>query len=466
MKKFFIVTLSILLFLFGLSFGSNIDSVVSADEQSTYTSVIYDLWKDDSFLENNYPAVDNDHSLSVITLAESVDNELFVYVYNPSSVDIATSINISIQKDLPKDFVNYKLKLLSQSNTLFKYKVLDFAVTQSDARYYEITSIYRAWIEGVDDAPSQEGQTITEVPFVVGRLFTITGSGDSLKVNSNDIDYIEVTQKFVGYVRYKDGNWWHLWGESACDRHFVAFSTNKQIDQLMEADIYFRSRSAHLRHYLSSLYVDSWDYHEPVESYRHLTNDDSGTYDNGKTYYTWNRIQTMDEFKNSVIYRNVYEGIIFDVTEESVITSEGLKGLAQKQWVLSFYETPYEIKKSVSEENYYSTQVGDVTILRLKFESAGVTYDLGVIDNKQSGSTDPINKVKTTVRLSRLAKIIIAIVVLLLLLPLIIPILPHILKILWFAIKYLAKAIWWLLQKIGLLIKDIFVLPFDVLDES
>ncbi len=35
--------------------------------------------------------------------------------------------------------------------------------------------------------------------------------------------------------------------------------------------------------------------------------------------------------------------------------------------------------------------VGDVTILRLKFETDGVVYNLGVIDNKQTGSNDPIN---------------------------------------------------------------------------
>ena len=35
--------------------------------------------------------------------------------------------------------------------------------------------------------------------------------------------------------------------------------------------------------------------------------------------------------------------------------------------------------------------VGNVTILRLKFETDGITYNLGVIDNKQTGSTEPSN---------------------------------------------------------------------------
>ena len=39
-----------------------------------------------------------------------------------------------------------------------------------------------------------------------------------------------------------------------------------------------------------------------------------------------------------------------------------------------------------------STLVGDVTILRLKFVTDGITYNLGVIDNKQTGGRDPSNE--------------------------------------------------------------------------
>ena len=39
-----------------------------------------------------------------------------------------------------------------------------------------------------------------------------------------------------------------------------------------------------------------------------------------------------------------------------------------------------------------STLVGDVTILRLKFLTDGITYNLGVIDNKQAGGREPSNE--------------------------------------------------------------------------
>ena len=38
--------------------------------------------------------------------------------------------------------------------------------------------------------------------------------------------------------------------------------------------------------------------------------------------------------------------------------------------------------------------VGDVTILSLKFEHLGKTFNLGVIDNKQTGSGKPVNELE------------------------------------------------------------------------
>ena len=60
--------------------------------------VMTDLRKDDEFNVNDWPADSDNYSIDVVTVAESVDGELFVYVYNPSALQkplYATSINIS-----------------------------------------------------------------------------------------------------------------------------------------------------------------------------------------------------------------------------------------------------------------------------------------------------------------------------------------------------------------------------------
>ena len=46
-----------------------------------YTNVLEDLKKDTSFDPGNYPAKADDYSLKIIQLAETVNKELFVYVY-------------------------------------------------------------------------------------------------------------------------------------------------------------------------------------------------------------------------------------------------------------------------------------------------------------------------------------------------------------------------------------------------
>ncbi len=100
--------------------------IAHAQEGKTYSNVLDDLKKDSSFNPSNYPAKSNDYSLQIIQLAESVDKELFVYVYQPSgktknfkasSINISTTINDSIS------YLNYKLELLNSNGVFYKYNL-------------------------------------------------------------------------------------------------------------------------------------------------------------------------------------------------------------------------------------------------------------------------------------------------------------------------------------------------------
>jgi len=107
--------------------------------------------------------------------------------------------------------------------------------------------------------------------------------------------------------------------------------------------------------------------------------------------------------------------------------------------------------------NEESTLVTDVMILRLKFITDGLEYNLGVIDNKQSGSADPAGVGKPTLPdifgdpdggtpwWIWLIVTIVAIVLLIALLPF----LPTILSVLF-------RALWWIIKGIARLI----ALPF------
>ena len=57
---------------------------VLAESEIEYTSVLEDLVKDENFNIEEYPVIEENYSLQVIQIAESEDNELFIYVYQPS----------------------------------------------------------------------------------------------------------------------------------------------------------------------------------------------------------------------------------------------------------------------------------------------------------------------------------------------------------------------------------------------
>ena len=82
-------------------------------------SVLTDLQKDTAFNIEDYPVNSKDYSLNVIQIAESIDKELYIYVYQPSGVFgslVASSINISTN-DL--NFINYTLCILHISQDYF-----------------------------------------------------------------------------------------------------------------------------------------------------------------------------------------------------------------------------------------------------------------------------------------------------------------------------------------------------------
>lgn len=372
-------------------------AVANADRTDIYSNVIDDLKKDSNFNSSEYRMNVLDYSLQLIQVAESVNNEVFVYIYQPSGQIVnltASSINISTTSYLEPDYKNYKLELVSSSGVFFKYLVKDITVSSAPVRYYTITSVYRPF-----DASYDKGypEHVTEVNFDVSKQFCFGTLNNEYVCSVSDIETITVTDKFVGLVRYFGG--YHLFGSGSCDSHFVAFNTDKDIDRLYEADVYYTSQNYHLsdnNSLVDWLFPDQLDFYDIEEHYANLTytqkNDFVGS-GWGHPTYSWDRIQTVDQFlEENTSYKNVYSGAILDVNVSNYITDEGKKSLEGKKWVLRFAETSYsESSLSTTGRDIIATVVGNVTILRLKFESDGQMYNLGVIDNKQSGSNDPIN---------------------------------------------------------------------------
>lgn len=375
---------------------------VSAETRE-YSDVLDDLSKDASFNPDNYPAIADDYSLKVIQIAEGSDGELFVYVYQPSGVKgklRATSINISTSVRTKNIFKNYTLSYLNSDGVFYKYIVNDFKVSDNKERHYEISSIFRAWNSDYDKE-AEADNTISEVPFIVGKQYVFNGFGSEIECSVSDIEYIKIENKFVGYIRYYGDTLGILPSyikENSTDAHFVAFSTDREIDKLLEADVYYKSQVYHSYKNGFSFSTDPWG--EVKENYKYLDYEQKSECDvsDGSIFieskHIWDRIQTTEEFLNSDVSLYAFPG--FDITEDINFTENAKEALSNTKWVLSFVETRYNWQSSSDGYDYdnYFVRVGDVSIVRLKYVTDGVTYDLGVIDNKQTGSNDPAGTVE------------------------------------------------------------------------
>ncbi len=366
--------------------GVSLASVRAAPAEITYTDVMSDLKKDESFDPEAYPADETDYSLELVQLAESVNSELFVYVYAPAGmkatateIRFSTAINDSFK---PED---YALELLDYSGTLAKYKVKDFEVKPEALRYYDVVCVFRKWLEGVDKAPVG-GQAVGSVSYPVGELWTACTLDGKVTYTVSETEVVLVSDKVCGFLRLDDGV-----TLEKTDNHYVAFSTDKPIDKLMEADVsYIYAPYEFVGKHLPTLdEVLSLVEGKGAQADVSLTADEEVVHTGNGWFartYVWNTIQSVADFKAS-----------------SDLSDSAKKDLEGKQWVLRFALTSYsEFKRNnpisvggmgtTSTYTVKGTYVSDVTILRLKFETDGVTYNLGVVDNKQSSDIIPDNK--------------------------------------------------------------------------
>ena len=446
LNKIVVLIVTLCVFLTGAQSFSAV--AAESENEKTASGVLEDLSKDASFNAANYPSNAKDYSLSVMQLAESTDKELFVYVYQPSGDKVkASSINISTTINDDISFFNYSLELLNFEGTLFKYKVTGFEVKKDPVRYYAISSIYRPFDTGIGDKKSGNN-TINEVNYAVNRQYCFGEINGKPYVNCIDIETVIVTDKFVGFVRYPDG--FKLFtGAGACDSHFVAFNTDKKIDKLFEADVYYATQKVSYDFFTEDSPFSIKFGDSKTDNYAYLKYTDKVEHTGGGFFagtYKWDRIQSVDDFIKTEDRTTVYYGAVLNSKVSSKLTDEALNELKGKKWVLRFTETSYNKvpKSGMGAATYYhaeTTMVGNVTILRLKFETDGITYNLGVIDNKQTGSTEPSNSTDIKVEPNATGKGIIYLILFVLLLVLFAPLLPYVLNAIIFIVSFPVKLI-------------------------
>ena len=376
-NKIFCVAAALVLSLFCVFESVFIKQVKVEADEVVYTDVLADLQKDSSFNVEDYPAKATDSSLQVIQIAESVNDELFIYVYQPCH-DTKDLVASSIRLSMPavnelSDYKDYSLCLLSTKGVFDKYKVVGLTLKTTAVRYYDIVQLMRPFDAAIDKQADFDN-TINGIPCKVAQQWVAQTVDEKVFYSFSTIEVLEVTDKYVGYLRYWEG--FKLFEANKCDSHFVAFSVDRPIDKLLAASLSFSAYTYEDKAEPGgSVSVGGDTYYKDnlLLTYDESVSTSAGLF--GKTY-KWTRIETVKSF-----------------LEKEDLTDTAKEALKNKTFVLRFLETDF-IDEDYGNLMYYHhkyTRVESVSILSLTFEVEGKTYKMGVVDNAQTGSSTPSN---------------------------------------------------------------------------
>lgn len=402
------------------------------------SNVVDDLTADSSFDISDYPlmsydtfnAVNTDEDpdnnvdfIQVIQIAESEDNELFIYTYQPLNnvSDItATSISFATEESAIKDmaikddmtgFKKYSLECVSSDGSLKKYLVKDFVVGNGYYRYYCISEIERPFDTLLDEKISDV--TITDYKaHTVAQAWCCYYYDNTLQYEMVTFDVVEITPTHTGALFYVDGvTWGSIVGiDSMCESHYISFNVdNFKVDKIIDASLVYKYREYKQTHILETGIaptIQSWFGRDPERTYTDYPNGteyktkpldiyekDEMTYEGEGLLakkYIWNRIMTGTKF----VEQYEKQGGEWDKTIKETVKNS--------QYVFAFCETSLKTWQNVSTSGdggvgstttYTSyaegTEVAKVDILRLKFVSNGVPYNLGVVGDTTSSDGKP-----------------------------------------------------------------------------
>lgn len=360
---------------------------VSYAATSNYSDALTDLQIDTQFNEKEYPANDKDYSIKLIQIAESVDGELFVYTYQPCQKTkylIATDVNMSLSETADGTRL-YDLELIDSSGVFCKYKVESVKVSSAKERYYSITSIYRDFISGIDKKTDNDNIT-NRIAFAVGQRWRATTQGDTVKYKMFEVETVEIKNPFTSYIRRNKNQ---SVNDFFQDNYFVAFSTDRNINELLSATVEYRIQDYFYKEnnvfgfedtefWSKSTFSNEKRMHKDVycDEVNELQQDGFnlfGIFDLNKQF-SWKRIQSSSDFINN-----------------AGATDKDNNEVKNLQWVLMFDETSvyrYQSGGLIARYEETGQVIDEVTILRLEFVEDGITYNLGAVSDTISKDHD------------------------------------------------------------------------------
>lgn len=383
-----LLALALIFIFFQTGGGAVYRTAVSARvETSNFSSVLADLQKDGNFNFADYPENSKDYSIKVIQIAESETGNLYLYTYQPcqnTTPLIATKINLSLSETADETRI-YGLEQVSTWGVFAKYLVEGVKVSSAATRYYNISAIYREFNKDIDKG-SDNGNITNEKAYGVGQCWKVTLQGETLTYEMLQVETVEILNPFTSYVRRKKNQSANY---SFQDNYYVAFSTNRNIEELLSATVEYRIQDYFYKENNVLGFGDTafWDkatfsnerrmqkdvYCDEVNELQQDGFNLFGIFDLNKKF-SWKRIQSSEDFVNNA--------------GASASDNEQIKKL---QWVLMFDETSayrYESGGLIARYEETGQIIDEATILRLEFVEDGITYNLGAVSDTVSKDHD------------------------------------------------------------------------------
>lgn len=362
----------------------------------TYSDVLEDLQRDSNFKASDYPDNPIDYSIKVIQVAEGVRDEIFIYTYQPSQKTtpvIATDVNMAVQNSVGFTKL-YSLMLINTNGVFGKYIVDGRKTVSASVRTYNITSIYRAWDKKLDGETGNDN-TGEKKAFAVNNVYCAKTENGEIKYFCEPTRVVRIEDPYSDFLLYTNSSslppmpslQYSFQQLGFMDGHYVAFSTDLRIDKLKSATVTYSTRSAVGNVTEKYLWVPAKvdvTYGTIETKYSYPTYQDKAevtgsSWSGYKHNYSWDRIQTLNEF----------------ITSEPKLTDETKEKLKGKQWVLRFLETKRTQKErsilGVKKYEITWTEVKNVSVLMLEFETDGKVYNFGAVCDAVSGDDKPGN---------------------------------------------------------------------------
>ena len=371
---FFLVAV-IILELFVVCF-----SVPSSAASSSYSGVLDDLKKDPKFNADEYPVNNSDYSLEIISIAEGVNGELFIYVYQPCVTRelCASYINMSLKNrsEYNLEYQLYSLVFLNSDGVFTKYVVKDFKTYNNVYRYYNISAIYRPFDVAIDDSSKASDDVYGHMGYTVGYYCCAYNYNNTTVYECETVDVVPIEISAAGYLRYREGYKGYI---DKTDGHFVAFSiVGYDADKICNGTIgyTYQNYTKQITNFGSDFYPE-----DPVTTSKFITEIEKGsTKGDGLlgVKYEWDRILSKEKF-------------IEQLEEYKYQDVEFLKGdLETAQFVFQFLETSYTDNSTGGGVRLVNgTYVTDVGVLQLCFLVGKNIYNLGAVSNLVSDDGSP-----------------------------------------------------------------------------